>query len=353
MIQQLVLRFMRDLIVRPPAPLRAVLLLAAIILYGTTGFLYFELPGNPDLTWSDGFWYALVTMTTVGYGDFFPRTAGGRYLVGVPLMLVGIGLLGYVLSVIAAALVTARAREVRGMSGFKGTGHVVVVNYPGLAKVERVLGELVNDPSIGTGTAIVLVDEALEELPPELVARRVRFVRGNPARDETLARANVDGAAHAVVLARRPDDPHSDALNLAVVLAIEGRNRKVNTVVECVDPASEELLRKAGCDRIVCTAKLDACFVSQELLNPGIQDVVDDLLTSRAGQQLYLTPVACSEPATFAELARAAGALGHLALGLRRGAETQLNPPGSASVQPGDHAITIGTSRPRTLALRG
>ncbi|MHB8811131.1 MAG: potassium channel family protein [Desulfobulbaceae bacterium] len=91
---------------------------------------FFESPGNPELCWSDGLWYSLVTMTTVGYGDFFPETAAGRFLVGLPLMLVGIGLLGYALSVIATVLVTAKNKEIKGMSNFKGEGHLVIINHP-------------------------------------------------------------------------------------------------------------------------------------------------------------------------------------------------------------------------------
>lgn len=45
-----------------------------------------------------GVWYALVTITTVGYGDLAPQTMGGRFIVALPLMALGIGLLGYVLS---------------------------------------------------------------------------------------------------------------------------------------------------------------------------------------------------------------------------------------------------------------
>jgi voltage-gated potassium channel len=92
----------------PPAPLRIFALIVAVLLYGTTGHLYFELPENPTLSWPDGLWWSVVTMTTVGYGDYFPRSIGGRFLVAVPLMFFGIGLLGYVLSVAATALVQSQ-----------------------------------------------------------------------------------------------------------------------------------------------------------------------------------------------------------------------------------------------------
>ena len=49
MIQLLLRLFSRRMIFDPPVALRAAVLLVAVLAYGTTGFLYFELPGNPDL----------------------------------------------------------------------------------------------------------------------------------------------------------------------------------------------------------------------------------------------------------------------------------------------------------------
>ena len=260
--------FKRRILKNPAAPLRVAVLLLAVLSYGTTGFLYYELEVNPDLGWQDAIWYAVVTMTTVGYGDFYPQTVGGRFVVAVPLMFFGIGLLGYVLSVAANVLVQAKTKEFRGMSTHKLNKHLVVINYPGLARMERLLAELEGDPEFGKRD-IVLVDEDLAELPPELLKLDVAYVRGNPTRDETLTRASLDRATYAVVFSKTPGDAHSDDLNLAVTLAIEARSSAVYTVVECVDYTTQELLRKAGCDRIVCTSRFFGPLPEPRALEPG------------------------------------------------------------------------------------
>lgn len=230
------------------------------------------------------------------------------------------------------------------MSTFKLSDHLVIFNFAGLAKVERILQELALDRAVGNSMPVVLVDDQLDELPAELQKRGVRYVRGNPTRDETLQRAAIDQALHAVILTRDPTDPASDNLNVTIALAIEGRCKKVNTVVECIDPASEELLRKAGCDRIVCTSRFDAHFLSQELLNPGVQEVLGDLLSNGQGQQIYLVPV--SDTGSFESLATRCRQQGHLALGIScTDGRVRMNPPAAEQVTPGCRLVTIGPSR--------
>jgi voltage-gated potassium channel len=341
---QIIQYFMKSIARNPPEFFRVFILMMAVLIYGTTGFIYFELPANPDLGWGDGLWYTIVTIATVGYGDFFPKTPGGRFLVGWPIMVFGIGLLGYALSMVAAALVTSKTKEIKGMSSFNLRDHIVIFNFPGLAKVERVLEELSLDKSVGNNANVVLVDENLEELPVELQKRGVHFVRGNPTRDETLKRAAIDLARHAVILTRNPTDPASDNLNVAVSLAIEGRCKKVNTVVECIDPTSEELLRKAGCDRIVCSSRFDAHFISQELLNPGIQEVLGDLLSAGQGQQIYLVPILTT--GNFGDLSERCRTSGHLALGaISPETGVRMNLPGNHQLDTTCRMITIGPTR--------
>jgi voltage-gated potassium channel len=72
---------------------------------------------NPDAnitTFSDALWWATTTVTTVGYGDRFPTTSGGR-LVAVLLMVGGIALLGIVTAGLASWLID-RIRAVEAES---------------------------------------------------------------------------------------------------------------------------------------------------------------------------------------------------------------------------------------------
>ena len=57
----------------------------------------------------DAFWWAIVTITTVGYGDVYPITIEGKVIAGF-LMIVGIAILGILISTLGAALVESRLK---------------------------------------------------------------------------------------------------------------------------------------------------------------------------------------------------------------------------------------------------
>lgn len=325
--------------------LRATVILAAVLVYGAVGFTYFEREVG-EATFTDGLWYSLVTMSTVGYGDYFPKTPLGRFAVGVPLMFVGIGILGYVLSAVSTALVFSQSQKMRGMSRMNLKGHIVVINVPSVSKVEQVIRELRRDPTIGGDTDVVIVSEELEELPQVFHGHEVHFVKGNPTRDETLTRASIDTAAYVVILCRDPKDSASDNLNLTITLAIESRSSRVISAVECIDPGMEELLRKAKCDRIVCLSKFESRFISHELLNPGSQNLIEDLLCSAGGQQLYITAIPSALAIrTSGDLSRICRASQHVLIGIRRGREQIFNPADDTALLLGDAAVTIGERR--------
>jgi voltage-gated potassium channel len=83
-------------------------LLAFIVLTSASVLvLLFESP-DPQAnikTGGDALWWAIVTITTVGYGDHYPVTTMGR-LVAVVVMFSGIGIIGALASILASILVT-------------------------------------------------------------------------------------------------------------------------------------------------------------------------------------------------------------------------------------------------------
>ena len=76
-------------------------LLACIVSFGYIFYLV-----EPQIkTIGDGIWWALVTITTVGYGDIAPLTTLGRLVAGT-LMFVGLGLIATVTAIVSAKFIT-------------------------------------------------------------------------------------------------------------------------------------------------------------------------------------------------------------------------------------------------------
>jgi voltage-gated potassium channel len=59
---------------------------------------------------NDAFWYAMVTITTVGYGDRYPVTPGGR-ITAMFIMFMGVGIIGALASILASLLVGGSSPE--------------------------------------------------------------------------------------------------------------------------------------------------------------------------------------------------------------------------------------------------
>jgi voltage-gated potassium channel len=82
------------------------LYLSAVVIY------HFENEAQPEVFTSifDSLWWAVATLTTVGYGDIYPVTAGGRFFTFFVLLL-GLGVVAVPTGLIASALSKAREEE--------------------------------------------------------------------------------------------------------------------------------------------------------------------------------------------------------------------------------------------------
>jgi voltage-gated potassium channel len=58
----------------------------------------------------EALWFTVTTVSTVGYGDYVPESAGGRFVASA-LMLTGLGLIPLLTSVVVSILISQRGRE--------------------------------------------------------------------------------------------------------------------------------------------------------------------------------------------------------------------------------------------------
>ena len=101
-------------------------LVICMILSSSLAFYFIEGAHQKNLTYLDSVWWSVVTMTTVGYGDFFPQTTLGRFLVGVPTMLLGIAILAILLENVQNNI-TRKSKKLRGLSAMKEKNHIVIL----------------------------------------------------------------------------------------------------------------------------------------------------------------------------------------------------------------------------------
>lgn len=88
-------------------------LLALLVLYlSAVGIYHFEHRAQPEVFGSipESLWWALATLTTVGYGDVYPVTAGGRVFTGL-VLLVGLGVVAVPTGLIATALTVKEVED--------------------------------------------------------------------------------------------------------------------------------------------------------------------------------------------------------------------------------------------------
>jgi voltage-gated potassium channel len=106
------------------------ILLAGMVLSVASLLVLQEESRSPDAnitTGGDAIWWGIVTITTVGYGDFYPVTTLGR-ITAIFVMFAGIGIIGALASILASMLVAPAASDEpapEGTGGAEPQGDVV------------------------------------------------------------------------------------------------------------------------------------------------------------------------------------------------------------------------------------
>ncbi|UTR11572.1 potassium channel family protein [Evansella sp. LMS18] len=283
----------------------------------------------------DGFWWAVVTVSTVGYGDFVPESFFGR-LLGLFLIILGIAIFSFFITNLSSSTVLNAQEKQRGNVSFHRSGHYLVVGWN-----ERSRQLILELQKVEPETGIVLIDETLQAKPEEL--KDGTFVKGSPTLDETFERANASEAHTAIITANlHIDEKSADANTVLTLLTVKGINPEIYTIVEMITARQLKNIERAGADEIIQSSSHISSLVINGVLFHGMTDVISMIMKHRHEDQLYFMPLpAHLENSTFKTAIEDRQTMDCFLLGIRRGSETILHPDKESILQPEDQLIFL------------
>ncbi len=236
----------------------ALLGIGSLLIYGVLGSLWFG-PGYapPIRDLPTAFYYAVETMSTVGYGDIVPRTVEARMFT-VSLIVLGITVFATTLSVVMGPLVGGslkRALEGR-MQRENRRNHYVIIGVSGLAYT---LWQELH----GRNVPVTVIASPGRPSPyPE----DADVIVGDASRNEILEQAGVPLAK--AVLTLRDDD----AENAFAVLAVKELAPGVKTIAGVNDARHLAKIRRVQPDMLFAPQLLGSDLLARTLLDEPIDN---------------------------------------------------------------------------------
>lgn len=225
-------------------------------------------------------WWFLVSVTTVGYGDFYPVSFGGR-MTAFFIFVGGIGAFGMVAAQgIDKALELGR-RVTMGQINTKLHHHIVLFGYHAV-RTEQLIKEIFADTNRQKREVVLCVDS--EQISQNPIPNIKHFIRGNLKSEDVMSRSCV-GYADRVIIDGKNDD-QSATVALAVNEACED-NPSVHIVVGLVNPYENTKTINRINAKMECVTSHLVSMMVQAMQDPGASRVFTRLLSNIEGQVLY------------------------------------------------------------------
>ena len=262
---------------------RIYLAISILILSITTGWLFYM--WVEDFTAIDAFYMAIITLSTVGYGEVEGLSQEGRlftsfYIIGNMIFL------AFGLSILAGAFFEGEIknifrayitnREVKKMKG-----HVILCGYGRN-------GAKACEEFIKSNQEFVIIEKdtsVLETIPKE---KPYNVILADATLDESLNLAAISKAK--AIITTLP----SDADNVFISLTAKELNPKIEVVARANEERSERKLRRAGASKVVKPDALGGVHMAQLITKPVVIEFLD-LLNGLSSTDLILEEFSSKE----------------------------------------------------------
>lgn len=316
-------------------PLRALstrLIAAVALVLGIVFVVYLDRDGYRDvnedgLTLLDCFYYAVVSLSTTGYGDITPTSESARLinviLVTPARVLFLIILVGTTLEVLTEQY-RRNARLTRWRKLLKD--HVIICGYG--TKGRSAVAALREN---GFDTRRIVVVESDSASVRQATADGLVALEGSATRSSILAEAHVKNAK-AVIIATDTDEANV----LVTLTARQMTAGKVRIIAAARESENAPLLKQSGAHQVIVSSATAGRLLGLSTSAPPLIDVVEDLLTPGRGMALAL------RSADRAEVGKSPRKVSELVIALvRHGRVFSLASPECAMIETGDLLVYV------------
>lgn len=315
------------------AMLRCGLLLAGVVAIGTLGFHLIE------QSWSywDCFYFTIVTITTVGYGDYGLSRDGQMF--AAVLMVSGFGVFTYSLSTLVSIAADSDATRRRKMKRDIAacTDHIVVCGYGRM-------GRTICSEVLHGGLKCVVIEHDEEGVALALEDGRL-VLHGHASDDELLIKAGVERARGVVCAV------DTDAENMFITVTARDLNPNCTVISRAETESAARKLQRAGASLVVLPHQMAGETVANAVLNPRLAKFMGAACEDRhhfeMGEALIL-PGAELAGQTVQEFGGQAEGLVFIAIE-RADGEMVIRPRGRESFRDGDVVIFAGSQADKKL----